>query len=562
VLTFSQFKRKLSKHAHVFIRVIKLNTIGLFSKKDFLIIAFFTLLGAGGVFAATLITISTPDSQGAAYVAATACDENVTIRALTAPDAATGQLYVATIALSDISQNATTGCGYKIMQIVLKINGQTTYASWSIASSSTDSTFNLTGVTSSLGDYYADTVLTPFKADGLTNVAIAQIGNFKVFIDISSGTSHTCAIVSDTTLKCWGYNFEGQLGDGSSGTGFNRVSPVNVRTSSTDATNLTGVTAIGLGQNQSCAILSGGAVKCWGSNDYGQLGDSSTVNATARAAPVDVSGLSSGVTAVELGQVHTCALLSTGAVKCWGYNNSGELGDGTSGNNRTYPVSVTDLTGVTAIAAGNRHTCALLSNGTVKCWGYNWKGELGDGSTTARTSPVNVRTSSADASNLTGVTAITASQYHTCALLSSGTVKCWGYNGYGQLGDGSQTDINYSPVNVRTSSADASNLTGVTAIATSQYHTCALISGGTMKCWGYNYKGELGDGSTTVRTSPVSVTGLTGVTAISTGDFQTCARLSTNFDGIKCWGWNLYGQLGIGTWGDTSNTAPAVSVRP
>ena len=556
MLTSPQFKHKLSKHVHVFIRMIKLNTIGLFSKKDFLIIAFFTLLGAGGVFAATLITISTPDSQGAAYAAATACDENVTIRALTAPDAATGQLYVSTIALSDISQNATTGCGYKIMQIVLKINGQTTYASWSIASSSTDSTFNLTGVTSSLGDYYADTVLTPFKADGLTNVAIAQIGNFKVFIDISSGTSHTCAIVSDTTLKCWGYNFEGQLGDGSSGTGFNRVSPVNVRTSSTDATDLTGVTAIGLGQKHSCAILSGGAMKCWGSNNNGQLGDSTTVQRISpvyvRTSSSDASNLT-GVTTIDLGERHTCAILSGGAMKCWGNNDNGQLGDGTSGNSRTSPVSVTGLTGATATAVGYFHTCALLSDTTVKCWGYGGGGQLGS-ITAGSTSPVNVRTSSTDASNLTGVTAIASGFQHACALLSNGTVKCWGYNGYGQLGDGTY--------NARTSPVLVTGLTGVTAIAASQYHTCALISGGTMKCWGYNYKGELGDGSTTVRTSPVSVTGLTGVTAISTGDFQTCARLSTNFDGIKCWGWNYYGQLGIGTYDVDAHTSPAVSVKP
>ena len=178
MFTLRRFNRNLSKKSRFFIGVIKANTIGLFSKRDFLIIAFFTLLGAGGVFAATLITISTPDSQGAAYVAATACDENVTLRALTASDTATGQLYVATIALSAISQNATTGCGNKTMQVALKINNQMRYATWDIPEASTDSTFYLTGATSSVSDYYADTLLTPFQADGLTNVAIANIGSF------------------------------------------------------------------------------------------------------------------------------------------------------------------------------------------------------------------------------------------------------------------------------------------------------------------------------------------------------------------------------------------------
>ena len=178
MFTLRRFNRNPSKKSRFFIGVIKANTIGLFTKRDFLIIALFTLLGAGGVFAATLITISTPDSQGAAYVAATACDENVTLRALTASDTATGQLYVATIALSDISQNATTGCGNKTMQVALKINNQMRYATWDILEASTDSTFYLTGATSTISDYYADTLLSPFQADGLTNVAIANIGRF------------------------------------------------------------------------------------------------------------------------------------------------------------------------------------------------------------------------------------------------------------------------------------------------------------------------------------------------------------------------------------------------
>jgi len=249
----------------------------LLSKRDFVIIAFFTILGMGGVFAAGLVTVTAPNSQGAGYLRATACDENVTIKALTAPDAATGQLYVATIALSDISQNTTTGCGRKIMQIALKINGQISYASLSIVPSSTDSTFYLTGATSSVSEYYADTILSPFQADGLTNVAISQIGVMLWTESISTGGNHTCAILS-------------------------------------------------------------GAVKCWGHNDQGQVGDATS--GTNRTSPVAVSGLSSGVTAISNGDFHTCAILSSGAVKCWGLNGQGQIGDGTSGTNRTSPVSV------------------------------------------------------------------------------------------------------------------------------------------------------------------------------------------------------------------------------
>jgi len=176
VPTLRRLTENSLKKSGLILTTFKSNTIGLFSKRDLVIIAFFTLLGLGGAFAATLITITTPNSQGAAYVAATACDENVTLRALTASDTATGQLYVATIALSDISQNATTGCGNKTMQIALKINNQMRYATWDILEASTNSTFYLTGATSSISDYYADTLLSPFQADGLTNVAIANIG--------------------------------------------------------------------------------------------------------------------------------------------------------------------------------------------------------------------------------------------------------------------------------------------------------------------------------------------------------------------------------------------------
>ena len=155
---------------------LKANTVELFSKRDLVVIIFFTILGLGGVFAATLITITTPDSQGAGYVRATACDESVNISASSVLNNADGQFYVQTISLSAISQNLTTGCGNKVMQIALKVNNQVRYASWNIPAVITDSTFYLTNITSSLGSNYADTQLTQFKVTDLTDVAISQIG--------------------------------------------------------------------------------------------------------------------------------------------------------------------------------------------------------------------------------------------------------------------------------------------------------------------------------------------------------------------------------------------------
>ena len=323
---------KLIARSFILLRIQSSRTINLFSKRDFIVIAFFTILGMGGIFAAGLVTLTPSESQGAGYSAATVCDENMTIRALTAPDAATGQLYVATIALSDISQNATTGCGNKIMQIALKINGQMRYASWSITPSSTDSTFYLTSATTSINAYYADTLFSPFQADGLTNVAISQIGvmSFTVSNSRFTGLYHTCALLSTGAVKCWGYNQYGQLGDNSQ---TNRLTPVAVSGLSS------GVTAISAGFHHTCALLSTGAVKCWGYNAYGQLGDNSQ---TQRLTPVDVSGLSSGVTAISAGYLHSCAFLSTGAVKCWGGNNFGQLGDN-SQTTRLTPVAVSGI---------------------------------------------------------------------------------------------------------------------------------------------------------------------------------------------------------------------------
>jgi len=168
--------RKLFKKSAPSLAALRANTIELFSKRDLVIIIFFTILGLGGVFAATLITITTPDSQGAGYVRATACDESVNISASSVLNNADGQFYVQTISLSAISQNLTTGCGNKVMQIALKINNQVRYASWNIPAVITDSTFYLTNITSSLGSNYADTQLTQFKVTDLTDVAISQIG--------------------------------------------------------------------------------------------------------------------------------------------------------------------------------------------------------------------------------------------------------------------------------------------------------------------------------------------------------------------------------------------------
>jgi alpha-tubulin suppressor-like RCC1 family protein len=255
-----------------------------------------------------------------------------------------------------------------------------------------------------------------------------------------------------------------------------------------------GVSAIAAGGGHTCALMDavqGGGVKCWGWNANGQLGDGTTTN---RAAPVDVAGLGRGVRAIAVGRYHTCALTEDGAVKCWGFNAAGQLGDGTTAQ-RTAPVDVSGLnSGIMAIAAGDRHTCAVTEDGRALCWGANEDGQLGDGTTTNRTTPVDV--SELDS----GVSALAAGGRHTCALIVGGAVKCWGWNGYGQLGDGTTT-WRATPVDVFGLSA------GVSAVTTGSYHTCALVVGGGVNCWGRNQYGQLGDASTEDRTTPVHVVG-------------------------------------------------------
>jgi hypothetical protein len=203
VIAFREFTQKLTNGSQFFDGVIRANTFGLFSKRNFLIFAFFALFGTGGVIAATSISINSaiPVSLGAGYSLATSCDENVTVKALTAPDAASGQFYVATIALSDVDQTPITGCGYRNAEVALKINGQMTYASWTIVPSATNDTFSFTGATFSINNKYANTLLTPFQADGLTNVAVKMSGNGYQVGDVGPGGGRVF-YVSTTGFNC------------------------------------------------------------------------------------------------------------------------------------------------------------------------------------------------------------------------------------------------------------------------------------------------------------------------------------------------------------------------
>ncbi|MEO8959026.1 MAG: hypothetical protein ABI304_08790 [Rudaea sp.] len=354
--------------------------------------------------------------------------------------------------------------------------------------------------------------------------AVSDIG--RGVASITAGDLHTCAVTTAGGVKCWGANFNGQLG--------NNMPTVNPVPESVDVSGLpSGVATAAAGAYHTCALTTTGAVQCWGYNSSGQLGNGSKMDSSS---PVAVSNLTSGVVAISAGAYHNCALTSSHGVQCWGNNQYGGLGNASTVGSTT-PVDVSGLTsGVSAIVAGVYHTCALLtSTGGVKCWGYNHYGQLGNASTTNTSTPV-------DVTGLTGgVLAITAGPNHTCALTTTGAVKCWGDNQYGQLGNNSMA-VSTVPVNVSTLSS------GVSAIVSGlgADNTCALIGAGAMKCWGRNDFGQLGDGSTTNRLVPVAVNTLaSGVIAVATGAGQTCALTSAGT--LLCWGRNNYGQIGEGS---------------
>lgn len=361
-------------------------------------------------------------------------------------------------------------------------------------------------------------VVSSYKGtDGTQVYTIVVNGAVLQVKQIAANNVNTCAVTVSDGVKCWGRGSFGQLGDGT--TMAKQPTPVNV-------VGLTsGVSAVVVGYHHACALVSGG-VKCWGYNANGQLGNGGLIN---QSTPVNVTGLSGEVSALTAGSQHTCALLKTGGVQCWGYNISGALGDGTLVR-KLNPVNVSGLTsGVTHISAGADFTCAV-HNGAAKCWGYNYYGSVGDGTRSEKSYPTQV-------SGLTaGIFSIAAGDAHACAMMTSGGLKCWGQGTQGQLGNNGYT-YSLNPVNVV--GLDA----GVSRVSAGSSHTCALMNTGYLKCWGYNHYGQLGyTGAAQIQATPVAVAEVSGGIALATGGRHTCALTTTG--GVKCWGADDYGQLG------------------
>lgn len=347
-----------------------------------------------------------------------------------------------------------------------------------------------------------------------------------------AGHRHACALTLNNGVKCWGDNYHGQVGDN---TTTERHTPVDVY-------GLTsGVTAITAGGAHTCALLDNGGIKCWGYNAEGQLGNNTTAS---RSGPTAVSGLSSGVASVHAGGTHTCALMLAGGLKCWGEGTDGRLGNGST-SKKLVPTDVTGLTSdISMVSIGVNNTCVVTTTGGAKCWGLGLSGQLGNGGFTSSSTPVDVY-------GLTnGVRQISVGGWFICAATTANTVKCWGQGGNGRLGDGTE---NTSAVPV-----DVIGLPPVSSIALGVNTGCALTSTGGAMCWGGGRRGQLGNNKMDEDSFvPVAVQGLTnGVTSLTGGSEFTCAVVNGD---AKCWGFNGYGELGQDS---TADTALPRNVQP
>jgi len=352
------------------------------------------------------------------------------------------------------------------------------------------------------------------------------------FVQLSGGTYPPCGVTLGLAAFCWGANFNGQLGDG---TTTDHLTPAAV----TGGLSLVAVSASRWGGGfYTCGLTASGAAYCWGNNDTGQLGDGTS---TSSSTPVAVTG---GLTFVALsaGAVHTCGLTTGGAAYCWGQGLVGQLGDGTT-NSSPSPVAVKGGLTFVAISAGGSHTCGLTRSGSAFCWGEDDRDQLGIGAPAPEICGPSVLCSTVPVAVAGGLRfwALSPGLDYTCGLTGSGAAYCWGGNDTGELGDGTTTQHS-SPVAV----------TGgrrFFALTAGFDHTCGLTRSLAAYCWGSNSFGQMGLGLIDFipHLSPVPVTGGLRFFALSAGQDHTCGLTAAFPPRAYCWGSNRFGQLGDGT---------------
>ena len=417
-----------------------------------------------------------------------------------------------------------------------------------------------------------DVPLTPLQGTTLTVHAgqslqfTVQASDVDIQADVTqmtAGTFHTCALLDTGVVRCWGFGGQGRLGYGNT----DDIGDNETTASVGDVNEGRTVANIVAGEAYTCAVLDTGAARCWGSGGFSNLGYGNTNDIGDDETPASAGDVNVGSTVAQIaaGTFHTCALLNAGTVRCWGAGGLGRLG---SGNNASILNAAlagdVDVGGtVTQITAGKHHTCALLDTGAVRCWGYGLGGRLGYGNT----NDIGDNETPATAGDVTvggTVTQIVAGEEHTCALLDTGAVRCWGLGANGRLGYGNTNNIgdNETPA----SAADVDVGGTVVQIDAGVFHTCAVLDTGAVRCWGAGGTGRLGygnsvtigDDETPATAGDVDVGGT--VTQIVTGS-HTCALLDTG--AVRCWGSGTNGKLGYGNTaviGDNETPASAGDV--
>jgi len=439
---------------------------------------------------------------------------------------------------------------------------------------------------------------------GLSSGSVVASGGV---LSIAGGDGHTCVVLADSGVQCWGRNEDGQLGDG---TEDNSHLPVDVCVSGSGpgcagGERLTGIVHVGAGFSHTCALTDESSVMCWGSNGSGQLGDG-TEDQRSVAGYVCATGTGpecsggeplTGAVQLDVGSAFACALMEDTGIKCWGSDQVGQLGIGTVdpeagapaggfGGHRTRPVSVClppivagdgggvpggiiiiplcfPITGYTAVTTGGEHACALTDDTGAQCWGSGFGGRLGTGTEDYFGSPADVciplvllpvvmeMPAGLSCLAVSGYVAIDAGGQFTCALTEEGGMACWGRNHDAVLGDGTKEDRLY-PVQVCATGSGAAcgggaPLTGVVEITTGSDYSCAISDDRVARCWGVNFRGVVGDGTTMQRTNPVLVSGLTDDVAILQGGPRATHACAATIDShLQCWGNNFDGQLAVG----------------
>jgi alpha-tubulin suppressor-like RCC1 family protein len=354
---------------------------------------------------------------------------------------------------------------------------------------------------------------------------------------ITAGGMHTCALLLDGSLRCWGSNSMGQLGN---------EAVENASTNPVAVTGISNIKTISAGYFDTCALLLDGKVKCFGIDDTRSEADIKTIDPRTMpklfSHPTEVKEVSNA-TAIATGWAHACLILSDGKVKCWGNNSTGQLGVGTTLNSTT-PVEVKGVSNPVAITTGVANTCVVLPNGTVKCWGTD---SFGGGSTIYgfnSITPIEIK-------GISNAKTIASGRNHTCALLSDGTVKCWGSNILGQLWNIKENWKSATPLEVE-------GITNAIAISAGAFHTCALLSDRTIKCWGVKLH-SIPEKYPVFSPIPWKVEGIPNAVSIASGMGHAFVLLSDST--VKCWGHNKDGQLGNDTQSEFSST-PVTVVEP